>query len=872
MNAYVFEFTQINSTNSPLVGGKAANLAKLAKIPTIHVPTGFCLSTAAFQRMLELTPTISELLDQAALLSVVDRTAIAELSAALRHTIQSSPLPAEIHAAISQLLAQFGPTKAYAIRSSATAEDSPSASFAGQHDSYLNIVGEAAIIQQIKACWASLFSERAMIYRLQQGFEQRSVSLAVIVQAMVFASVSGIMFTADPITANRKLLAIEASFGLGEALVAGRVNPDSYQLRNGEVVSATIATKQHAIYPTKAGGTEEQPIMPAQQQQPALSQPQLLQLEAIGRTIEQHFGQPQDIEWCLVDEQFYIVQSRPITTFYPIPAANDAKNHIYISVGHQQMMTDAMKPLGLAIWQLTAGRPMVHAGGRLFVDIIDDLAVPARRAIMLDVLGKSDPLIRSALTTLIERGDIIPVAPAQPAASTLDKFKPTSADSLEFQPMIEHDPALVTALIAQSEHDLANLKHTIVTKSGAELCDYILHDIQQLKQSLANPQSFGVIMSAINGSNWLNERMDEWLGEKNAADSISQAVDHNITSTMGLELLDVADVIRRYPAVCDYLAQTNEPNFLDQLEQFEGGSLARQAIEAYLAKYGMRCAGEIDITRTRWSENPATLLPLIVHNIKSFAPGASHQKFAHGRQVAFNKEQELLERLQQLPDGAAKAATTKRVIDLIRSFIGYREYPKYHIVSRYFVYKQALLQAAEVLVQAKVLRDKTDIAYLTFAELHEVLRTQQLADQLIEQRKAEHAQFQKLTPPRVLTSDGELLNGSYQRSDVPAGALMGLAVSAGVVEGRARVMLQMETATLEAGDILVTRFTDPSWTPLFVAIQGLVTEVGGLMTHGAVIAREYGLPAVVGVADATKRIRDGQRIRLNGNTGTIEML
>ncbi|XSG77172.1 rifamycin-inactivating phosphotransferase [Herpetosiphon llansteffanensis] len=872
MNAYVFEFHEINSTNSMLVGGKAANLAQLTQIPSIHVPTGFCLSIAAFRRMLEMNPAISELLDQAALLRVADRAAITELSASLRQTIESSPMPPAIQAAISQMLAQFGPTKAYAIRSSATAEDLPSASFAGQHDSYLNVVGKAAIIQQIKACWASLFSERAMIYRLQQGFDQRSVSLAVIVQAMVFANVSGIMFTADPITANRKLLAIEASFGLGEALVSGRVNPDSYQLRNGEVVSASIATKQRASVPTKAGGTEEQPITPEQQQQPALSQPQLLALEAIGRSIEQHFGQPQDIEWCLADSQFYIVQSRPITTLYPTPAANDARNHIYISVGHQQMMTDAMKPLGLSIWQLTAGRPMVHAGGRLFVDVIDDLAVPARRAIMVDVLGKSDPLIRSALTTLIERGDFIPAAPAQPEASTLDKFKPASTDSLEFQPTIENDPAIVTALIEQSERDLANLKQTIIAKSGAELCDYILHDIQQLKQSLANPQSFGVIMNAINASNWLNERMDEWLGEKNAADSISQSVDHNITSAMGLALLDVADAIRPYPAVIDYLAQTNEPNFLAQLAQFAGGNIARQAIEAYLTKYGMRCAGEIDITRTRWSENPATLLPLMLHNIKSFAPGASHQKFVHGRQVAFNKEHELLARLQQLPDGAAKAAATKRVIDLIRNFIGYREYPKYHIVSRYFVYKQALLQAAEVLLQANIVRNKSDIGYLTFAELHEVIRTQQLDYRLVEQRQAEYSHYQKLTPPRVLTSDGELLNGSYQRSDVPVGALVGLPVSAGLIEGRARVMLQMEAVTLEAGDILVTRFTDPSWTPLFVAIHGLVTEVGGLMTHGAVIAREYGLPAVVGVADATKRIRDGQRIRVNGSTGTIELL
>ncbi len=229
-------------------------------------------------------------------------------------------------------------------------------------------------------------------------------------------------------------------------------------------------------------------------------------------------------------------------------------------------------------------------------------------------------------------------------------------------------------------------------------------------------------------------------------------------------------------------------------------------------------------------------------------------------------------RLQQLPDGAQKAAATKRVIDLIRNFIGYREYPKYHIVSRYFVYKQALLQAAETLVQAKVLHTKTDIDYLTFAELHEVFRTHRLDYAIIDQRKAEYNHYQKLTPPRVLTSDGEMLNGSYSRADLPAGVLVGLAVSAGVIEGRARVILSMEAAELEAGDILVTTFTDPSWTPLFVAIQGLVTEVGGLMTHGAVIAREYGLPAVVGVHNATKIIADGQRIRVHGTEGYIEIL
>ena len=215
---------------------------------------------------------------------------------------------------------------------------------------------------------------------------------------------------------------------------------------------------------------------------------------------------------------------------------------------------------------------------------------------------------------------------------------------------------------------------------------------------------------------------------------------------------------------------------------------------------------------------------------------------------------------------------TKRKIERVRTFIGYREYPKYGMVSRYFAYKQALLEEAERLVQAHVLRETEHIFYLTFQELHDVVRTNQVDEQLIRQREDAFRSYQPLTPPRVLTSDGEALPGTYRRDDLPAGVPAGLPVSAGTIQGRARVIMDIAQADLEAGDILVTAYTDPSWTPLFVAIKGLVTEVGGLMTHGAVIAREYGLPAVVGVEHATQLIRDGQGIRVHGTDGYIELL
>ena len=379
-------------------------------------------------------------------------------------------------------------------------------------------------------------------------------------------------------------------------------------------------------------------------------------------------------------------------------------------------------------------------------------------------------------------------------------------------------------------------------------------------------------MAGMEATWWLNDKLHEWLGEKNAADTLTLSAPDNITSEMGLALLDVADVIRPHPEVVAFLQNVEDDSFLDELPKHAGGTRARDAIEGYLDRYGMRCAGEIDITRPRWRESPSTLVPAILDNVRNFEPGAAQRRFEQGRQEAWKKEQDVLNRLRALPDGESKADETQRMIKRVRTFIGYREYPKYDIVTRYFLYKQALMKEAERLVQAKVLPEKEDVFYLTFQELHDAVRSNRVDDRLVRQRKEAFQTYHALTPSRVLTSEGETINGAHRRDDVPDGALAGLPVSGGTVEGRARVILDMGQADLEPGDILVTAFTDPSWSPLFVGIAGLVTEVGGLMTHGAVIAREYGLPAVVGVDRATRLIRDGQRIRVHGSDGYVEIL
>jgi rifampicin phosphotransferase len=867
---YVLDLQEVGAAQVPLVGGKGAQLGGLSRIEGVRVPSGFCVTTDVFRRVVAKTPAVGGLLDQLSRVDLGDGDAVRVLSARMRRIIEDIPVPGDVEEAVARAVASFGEQGAYAVRSSATAEDLPTASFAGQQDTYLNVVGAASVLRHISRCWASLFTERAVTYRRRHGIDHRTVQMAVVVQRMVVPDVSGVLFTADPVTGNRKTATVDAGFGLGEALVSGLVNPDRFSVRDGKVVTRTIAAKQRAVHALPDGGTEEVAVDVRRQRQAALSDTQAVELVELGRRIEAHFGCPQDIEWCLDGGGFQFVQSRPITTLFPIPipipvaGSDEHENRVYVSVGHGQMMTDPMKPLGLSLWRLTALVAMHEAGGRLFVDVTEHLASPAGRAGFLDVMGKDDPLIRDALETVLEQGDFVPSPPDAGTAPA----PPVDGAAVP----VETDPGVISALVERSEKSIAALERDVRGKSGADLFAFLLDSFEEHKRVLVDPVNMQAIMAGMEATWWLNDKLWEWLGEKNAADALTLSAPDNITSQMGLALLDVADVIRPWPQVVTFLEDIQNESFLDELPRFPGGAEAREAIASYLDRYGMRCVGEIDITRPRWCERPSTLVPALLDHVRNFGPGAAGQRFEQGLRRARDKERDVLTRLEALPDGERKARETKQMIDQVRAFIGYREYPKYGIVSRYLLYKRALLEEARRLVRQGVLVGEEDIFFLTFEELHDVVRTGRVDHRVIRERAEAFRSYGALTPPRVLTSNGDALNGAYRRDGVPEGALVGLAVSTGIVEGRARVVLDIERADLRPGDILVTAFTDPSWSPLFLGIAGLVTEVGGLMTHGAVIAREYGLPAVVGVEHATQAIQDGQRIRVHGSDGYVEIL
>lgn len=873
MKPYILTFNEIDKTKLMIVGGKGLNLGQLSKIHGISVPDGFCITTEAYKKFIDNNADLKVLIDKLRELKSDDRDKISEISKKIRLVIENLRMGVDIENEITRVLLIYGSNEAYAIRSSATAEDLPHASFAGQQDTYLNIRGKDEVIQHVIKCWASLFTDRAVTYRIQNGFDHRKVLLSVVVQKMIMSEASGIMFTADPMTSDRKTLTIDAGFGLGEALVSGLVNPDIYKVVNGKITNKNIGTKEMEIRTEQSGGTKEIRIENGRQQKQVLEDDKIQTLAAMGKKIEAYFGSPQDIEWCLVDNEFYIVQSRSITTLFPLPKVKGCKKpRVYMSIGHMQMMTDAIKPLGISFFEMISEVSMEKIGGRVYTDITHDLASTIGRSRLVMASGKQDPLIQSAIKNLIEDKKFMASLPkgkrnVQGGIFTLASIIETIKISRK------NAPSIIKELTNEFEKEVMDMEQQLSKLSGDQVFEFIVKDREKLLKVAYNPKMLGAIIAAILVNDSLNKKVEKLLGDKNAADTLTKSLDHNVTTEMGLALCDVADIIRKHPKILQYISQNpGDEKFFEEMERLTGGKETSEAFRLFLNKYGMRCPGEIDITRYRFEEKPTQLIPMLLNNISVLKPGEHRIKFLAGRQEAKDKEEEIVRRLNNLPGGSKKAKKIKKSIRLLRNFIGCREDPKYYIVRRYQVYKKALMEEARKLSEKEIIKNVDDIFYLYLDELRDVVRTNKLDYSIIVERKENYARYEKLTPPRVFTSEGFVPPYSFSTENIPKGAISGIPVSTGIVEGRARVVLSVGEAKLEDGDILVTQFTDPSWTPLFVTIKGLVTEVGGFTTHGAVITREYGLPGVVGVENATKLIKDGQRIRVNGTEGYVEIL
>ena len=436
------------------------------------------------------------MLEELSHLKVDDREKIGVICGKIRSLIEGITIPKDIDEGITAFIKKFGEKNAYAVRSSATAEDLPLASFAGQQDTYLNIIGKDDILHHVSKCWASLFTDRAVIYRIQNNFDHGKVYLSVVIQKMVFPVASGIMFTADPISGNRKVTSIDASFGLGEALVSGLVNADIYKAKEGKIIDKKISTKKVAIYGLPKGGTEQREIDAAQQNDQTLTDQQILQLEQTGRKIEKYFGRPQDIEWCLYENKIYIVQSRPITTLYPAPIVADDKTHVFFSFGHRQMMTEAMSPLSMTffavLFKMMVDTPMYYAGGRIYVDSSNELRSPIMRKSFVKGLQSVDVLMQNAFYNVLKRDDIM-----KNLYKSKKSMVPVKLIAYWLIKTIEcyrkNDPSIAEYFMSRSRAMMSDLEQQSQKISGKELFDFIEKSMARIKDNMMD--TYGVVFS-----------------------------------------------------------------------------------------------------------------------------------------------------------------------------------------------------------------------------------------------------------------------------------------------------------------------------------------------------------------------------------------
>ncbi len=872
MNPYVLFFNQIDVSSLPDVGGKGANLGEMTQAG-LPVPGGFCITTNAYQGFIETSTEMDRFFNDLDQIDPARLDRIKGLGERIRTHLRQLPVPDQIQAAILQAWAEQGRANFYAVRSSATAEDLPNASFAGQQDTYLNVKGEAELLRQVRNCWASLFTDRAIVYRAKSKFNHRQVQLSIVVQQMVIPETSGIMFTADPVNGKRTVVSIDAGFGLGEALVSGMVSADLYKVQDQSILSKQIAPKKIAIYALPEGGTITKELPLEQQARQALTDRQIIDLAELGRRIEKYYGVPQDIEFCLADGKFWIVQSRPITTLYPLPELPQRPLRLLFSFGHVQMMTEAMKPLGLSV--LKTIFPASHfkeAGGRIYIDLTDILHNRIARLIVPKLLTNVDEAMSRALEAIVKRPEFRKDSQGANAAG-FAVFRKTAAPLVgkALKNLRSGDPQLAKPEIETLIRErLAETQQALAGKFGAARVEAVRQQLATLVAAvfqIVPPYVLpGIMANAI-----LRRIVVRKFGDAAELNKLNKSLPGNVTSEMGLKLGDLAELLRELPEVQEYLKTADNQTFYSGLAGVPGGAKFRDAFAEFIRQYGMRCPGEIDLTKPRWSEAPTLLISALFSHLRSLKPGEHRQRFAEGAKEAETASETILDAVQGNP---FKTKIVQRLITVFRNLGGLREHHKYLLIAVMGECKKAVMAEAEELVKTGVLSEATDVYYLELDELLQILQNNFKEDvaALIARRKEEYQWFQGLKPPRIMTSEGESVVVPPNKGKLPEGTLIGSPVSAGIAEGIARVISRPENAVLNEGEILVAPHTDPGWTPLFQSAIAIITEVGGLMTHGAVIAREYGIPAVVGVDEATTLIHDGDKIRVDGVQGCIEIL
>lgn len=840
----ILDFSAIDATMSDLVGGKAANLGELTRAG-FPVPRGFCLTTDAFR------------------VAAVSPDGPGPTPEQLRRRWLEAPVPREIRDAVvaeydklgGTVLGSAGGDKPsadvpVAVRSSATAEDLPFASFAGQQDTFLNVVGADSVVDAVRRCWASLWTERAASYRETNGIDHETTSLAVVVQEMVQATVSGVMFTANPVTGRRDQIVIDASPGLGEAVVSGAVNPDHFVVQGDGsrgadaqrdvIVERRLGDKRIAVRSLPGGGTEQ--VESGGAAGPCLTDGQIAELARLGRRVAAHYGSPQDIEWAVdAAGTLHLTQSRPITTLFPLPERDGF--HVYFSFTLAQGLEQPITPMGRAAFReiakaakaIVLGNPAsrgyVEAGERIFLDITNVMRSRTGRAFVTTALGYMEARSAEVLRELA--GD-------PRLALTQTSPLPAIRRVLRLARRFDVPRGIIRALV-DPERAVGRARR--MERELLELAGQL--PIEQALRECTVPFAPRVLPSGAAGFLMLALADRLVRTEPGELQTVLRGLPHNVTTEMDMALWDVAAAIRRDPIA---------------RQAFENGE--RPAVfEEFLARWGHRAVAEIDLGVPRWSDDPAHLVGVVRNYLRVEDENAGADAlFARGAAEA----EAMIDTLARRARG--RGPLVRFTLRRARSLVGLREYPKYLIITLIGALRPRIAEIGRELHAHGRIASPDDVFFLDFTELRSAggdLRP------VVAQRRERYArEMRRRHVPRVLLSDGTEPEARLHR---PAGAdaLTGTPASAGTVTGIARVVMNPVGAHLDPGEILVAPSTDPGWTPLFLTAGGLVMEMGGANSHGAVVAREYGIPAVVGVREAVTRIETGDRITVDGGAGTV---
>ncbi len=878
----------------PDVGGKAANLGELRRAG-LPVPAGFCLTTQAYRRA-TAPAGLENIHSGLAATAPEDLPELARLAAAARALVLAADIPADVAEAVRAAYTALGPDAPVAVRSSATAEDLPFASFAGQQDTFLNVVGADAVLAAVRQCWASLWTDRAVSYRATHGISPAAVSLAVVVQQMVDAAVAGVLFTANPVTGRRHEAVIDASPGLGEAVVSGAVNPDHFVVDSAtrRILERRTGSKRVAIRPLPGGGTEriEQT---GSGSRPCLDDAQLLALERLGRRAEVHFGAPQDLEWAIDGGgAAWLTQSRPITTLYPLPEPRRVRDgtRVYLCFSLAQGLTRPLTPMGLAGFRLIASSvaraagfnvpvphdgppPYVQAGQRLFFDLTPAVRSAVGRAVVPRVFDIMEARSAAVLRRLFAdpRLSVTSRSPWR----VLRHVGPVAARARVPESLLR---ALFRpeAALRRAERFGERFRAALVVPAGSTPVQRLDHVERILGQELFPVVPNILPLPALGFA--LLAAAGRLLGPAagpGALQPVLRGLPNNVTTEMDLALWQLASAIRADAgsaavfggAVFD---ETGVPELVRRYRARELPAVVQSGLAGFLGRYGHRAVAEIDLGMPRWSDDPAHILGVLANYLRLDDPGqAPDRLFSKAARDAETQVERLAAAAGER--GRLRAALVRAALKRTRMFAGLRELPKYHIVEALAAVRGQLQAIGTELASAGSITAADDVFFLDLPEVREGLAGREL-HHVVAQRRAAYAQeLGRRHIPRVLLSDGtepEALQASAAGTEAgPAGLLTGTPASAGTVTAPARVILEPQGAHLEPGEILVAPSTDPGWTPLFLTAGGLVMEMGGPNSHGAVVAREYGIPAVVGVPDATSLIVTGHSVTVDGAAGTV---